>query len=100
MKNKARLCRPLYGTKQGAHNWYQEVVRILTELRFTVSNADEGLFFKIQEERYMLIGVATDDFTIVTDSDGTVNHFKQQIMEFWKISDLGLINWLLGIAIS
>ena len=95
-----KLRRPLYGTKQGAHNWYQEVVRVLTELGFTVSSADEGLFFKIQGERYTLIGVATDDFTIVTDSDGTVSHFKQQITEFWKISDLGPINWLLGVAIS
>ena len=61
---------------------------------------DEALFFKIQGEEYTLVGVATDDFTIVADSDGTVNTFKRQLTEFWKISDLGPINWLLGVSIS
>ena len=95
-----KLCRPLYRTKQGAQNWYMEVVQVLTELGFTMSNADEALFFKIQGERYTLVGVATDDFTIVTDSDETVNKFKSQLTIYWKISDLGPINWLLGVAIS
>ena len=90
----------LYGTKQGAHNWYSEVVKIFVKLGFTVSNADEVLFFRIQGEQFTLVGVATDDFTIVADSDGTVNAFKRELKEFWKFSDLGPINWLLGVSIS
>jgi hypothetical protein len=31
-----RLLRPLYGTKQGAHHWYEELRRILESLKFKV----------------------------------------------------------------
>ena len=95
-----KLRRPIYGTKQGAHHWYLEVVRVFTKLNYTISAADEALLYKFEGERYTLIGVATDDFTIVGDSDSSVNLLKEQLSEHWEISDLGPINWLLGVGIT
>jgi hypothetical protein len=40
-----RLLRPLYGTKQGAHHWYEELRRILESLRFNVCAADKAVFY-------------------------------------------------------
>ena len=37
----------VYGSKQGAHDWYTEVKSFFTELGYTVSAADEAVFFKI-----------------------------------------------------
>ena len=39
-----RLKRPLYGTKQGAHHWYEELKKTLLKLGFVVSCADEAPF--------------------------------------------------------
>ena len=61
-----RLKRPLYGTKQGAHHWYEELKKIL--LSFKVSVADEATFYKIDGDNFLVIAAATDDFTIVTNS--------------------------------
>jgi hypothetical protein len=65
-----------------------------------ISAADEALLYKFEGEHYTLIGVATDNFTIVGDSDSSINLLKQQLSEHWEISDLGPINWLLGVGIT
>ena len=63
-----RLKRPLYGTKQGAHHWYEELKRILQLLGFKVSIADKATFYKVDGNRFLVIATATDNFTIVTNS--------------------------------
>jgi hypothetical protein len=95
-----RLFRPLYGTKQGARTWYLEVVNTFTGLGYTVSMADEAVFYKIDKNKYTIVAVATDDFTIIADSDKSVDLLKQQIRDRFEITDLGPINWLLGIKIT
>ena len=102
-KNVAcKLRRPLYGTKQGACTWYLEVVNTFTGLGYTVSMADEAVFYKINNDKlkYTIVAAATDDFTIIADSDESVNLLKQQIRERFEITDLGPINWLLGVKIA
>ena len=96
----ARLYKPLYGTKQGAHKWYHEVVQALTELGYTVSIADEAVFYKLEEDKFMIVAAATDDFTLIADSDESIELLKQQLRKRWEITDLGAINWLLGVKIS
>ena len=96
----ARLYRPLYGTKQGARTWYLKVVDTFTSLGYTVSMADEGVFYKIDNDRYIISAVATDDFTIIADSNKSVDLLKKQIRERFEITDLGPINWLLGVKIT
>jgi len=63
-----RLKRPLYGMKQGAHHWYEELKRILQLLGFKVSIADKATFYKVDGNRFLVIATATDNFTIVTNS--------------------------------
>jgi len=94
-----KLRRPIYGTKQGAHNWYLEVVRVFTSLGYTVSMADEAVFYKFDDDTYVVVAVATDDFTVIADSDESVSTLKMQICHYWEISDLGGISWLLGVKI-
>ena len=62
------LCCLLYRTKQGAHHWYQELKWILISLNFKVSQADEALFYHVKGEKFIIMAIATDDFTIVADS--------------------------------
>ena len=63
-----RLCCPLYGTKQGAHHWYQELKQILISLNFKVSQANEALFYCVKGEKFVIMAITTDNFTIVADS--------------------------------
>jgi hypothetical protein len=96
----ARLRRPLYGTKQGAHHWYDELRRILESLGFKVCNADEAVFYKIENNDYTIIAAATDDFTIISNTSKGAELIQQQMSNFFEIVELGDINWLLGVSVT
>ena len=95
-----RLKRPLYGTKQGAHHWYEELRRILLLLGFRLSNADEAMFYKVDGNRFLILAAATDDFTIVTNSRVLSTEVKAQLNQHFELVDLGDINWLLGVSVA
>ena len=94
-----RLRRPLYGTKQGAHHWYEELRRILLLLEFRVLAADEAVFYKVKGAEYVIIAAATDDFTFIADSIESAALVKKQMNEHFELVDLGPINWILGVSV-
>ena len=89
----------LYGTKQGAHHWYEELKRILELLGFKVSIADEATFYKIDGNRFLILTTTTDDFTIVTNSCALSTETKAQLNQHFELVNLGNINWLLGVSV-
>ncbi|RDB27836.1 Retrovirus-related Pol polyprotein from transposon TNT 1-94 [Hypsizygus marmoreus] len=95
-----KLRRPLYGTKQGAHHWYQELCRIFKILGYTVCMADEAVFYKFEDDKFTIVAAATDDFTIIGESTAATSLIKKQLSEYFEIVDLGPINWLLGVSIT
>jgi len=95
-----QLKRPLYGTKQGAHHWYEELKRILLSFGFKVSATDEATFYKVDSKDFLVIAAATDDFTIVTNSRSLSTKTKAQLNQHFELVDLGNINWLLGVSVT
>ena len=49
---------------------------------------------------FSIVAAATDDFTIISESDASTELLKQKIQKHWKITDFGPINWLLGVKIT
>ena len=91
----------VYGSKQGAHDWYSEVKTFFTDKGYSISTADEAVFFKLEDNKFTIVAAATDDFTVIADSTNTANFLIQkQLTERFEISDLGPINWLLGVSIT
>ena len=91
----------VYGSKQGANNWYLEVKDFFTGIGYSVSIADEAVFYKIKDDKFTFVAAATDDFTVIADSADTANFLIQkQMTQRFEISDLGPINWLLGVSIT
>jgi hypothetical protein len=91
----------VYGSKQGAHDWYAEVKKFFIELGYTVSIADKAIFYKFDSDKFTIVAAATDDFTVIADStDGANILIQKQLPEQFEISDLGPINWLLGVSIT
>jgi len=95
-----KLLIPLYGTKQGAHDWYQKVKKMFGELEYMMLEADEAVFFKIEEEKYTIIVCATNDFTIIAESTESAALIKKEFGKHFEVVDLGEISWLLGVKIS
>ena len=95
-----RLKRLLYGTKQGAHHWYEELKKTLTKFDFKVCNANNATFYKVEGEDFIIIAAATNDFTIVTNSRALSTKTKAQLNGHFELVDLGDINWLLGVSVD
>ena len=90
----------VYGSKQGAHDWYSEVKEFFIGIGYSVSVADEAVFYKLEKDKFTFVAAATDDFTIIADSSNTANSLiHTQLAKRFEISDLGPINWLLGVSI-
>jgi len=105
LKDKARVVSKwfvsVYGSKQGAHDWRAEVKDFFTSIGYSISAADEAVFYKIEGDKYTIVATATDDFSVFADSSDTANFLIQkQLSEQFEISDLGPINWLLGVNIT
>ena len=105
LRNKARVASKwlvsVYGSKQGAHDWHAEVKDFFISIGYSVSQADEALFYKIEDDKFTIVAAATDDFSVFADSSDTANFLIQkQLTERFEISDLGPINWLLGVKIT
>jgi Reverse transcriptase (RNA-dependent DNA polymerase) len=99
-KMSCKLHHPLYGTKQGAHTWYLKVVQVFTLLGYMVSLSDKAVLYKFGHDKFTIVAVATDNFTIMSKSDGFTELLKQQVCKHWEITDLGSINWLLSMKIT
>jgi hypothetical protein len=95
-----KLLKPLYGTKQGAHDWYTELRRIFVMYGYSVSHADEAIFYKFNGDDYTIVAAATDDFTIIGNSTESTSLIKKQLSKHFEITDMGDISWLLGVSIS
>jgi hypothetical protein len=62
--------------------------------------SDHGVFFKEEEKHILILAIHVDDCMIVGSSITQIEKFKVEMNAKHKLTDLGPINWLLGIKIT
>ena len=73
----------------------------MTTLGFTICSANEAIFYKFnQDGSHVIVPTATDDFTIISDSDKSANHFQNELEKHVELVRLGPISWLLGTTVE
>ncbi|KIN98869.1 hypothetical protein M404DRAFT_31015 [Pisolithus tinctorius Marx 270] len=90
----------LYGSKQGALQWYQKLCATLAGLGLTRAHADWGVFYGRIGSEILILASHVDDCTVTGSSPSLIRSFKQEIGTRFKISDLGPISWLLGMKVT
>jgi hypothetical protein len=96
-----RIWRPLYGSKQGAHHFYQFLIDLMRSLGYTICSADEAVFYKFNPDgTYVIYAAATDDFTIIADSDKSADSSQDELSKRIELVKLGRIHWLLGNSVE
>lgn len=96
--------RGLQGDPQQAQGkegmeWYQKLKRVFLTLGYSICQADEAVFYKFSKNKYTIVAAATDDFTIIANSNEAIALIKKQLKEHFEMTDLGEIKWLLGISV-
>ena len=94
----ARLKRCIYGLKQSPREWYHRLVEYLIPYGFAISVFDPCVLVHNSGDQFIAIYV--DDLTLYGPS-GTFQNSTVALLESeFKVNDMGLLHWLLGIQID
>ena len=93
-----RLRKALYGLKQAPRAWNTKLDACLIQLGFTRCESEAGMYARGTNGR-LLVGVYVDDLVITGSNSSTIEAFKLEMMEQFKMSDLGLLTYYLGIEV-
>ena len=94
------LNRALYGLKQAPKEWFNNIKDHLLTLGLEQSTTDPCLF--LQREGGQLIGfvaVYVDDLLVGGRSEEQIQWLKNAMHEKYKMKDMGILHWYLGMNV-
>lgn len=94
-----RLRKAIYGLEQAGRKCYDALSRILTDIGFSVSGANPGVFAARKGDHVLKLAAHVDDCIITGSSPELVKDFKQKLNDRYAPTDLGPVEWLLDIKV-
>jgi len=97
-----RLQKALYGLKQASRAWNLQFHGVLTELSFTQTYSDAGVYvYHLREGDDSLFAILyVDDITILGNSISRINSLKESLASRYEMTDMGEIQSYLGVNIT
>jgi hypothetical protein len=95
-----KLSKALYGLKQAPRAWNVRLDKSLKKLNFRRCFSDQAVYTRGHGADVVLLGVYVDDLIVTGGNPEQVKLFKQQIMEEFEMTDLGLLSYYLGIEVD
>ena len=93
-----RLKKALYGLKQAPRAWYKRIDSYLMKLGFTQSNADPNTYFKVVKGKPLILVLYVDDL-FLTGADPLIHQYKRHLVAEFKMKDLALMHYFLGLEV-
>ena len=72
----------------------------MSDLGFKHSAIDHSVFYRRSEQEHTIVAVATDDMGITSKCTEDIVKFKSELKRHWDITDMGQIQWFLGLRSS
>ena len=95
-----RLRKFLYGLKSSGRHWYKTLVKLLTRLGYTQSQADPCLFYRINGGKTSIIITVVDDL-LVASSDSSINDkLYAELKKVYTVKDLGTPEYFIGVNVD
>ncbi|KAB2602155.1 hypothetical protein D8674_003160 [Pyrus ussuriensis x Pyrus communis] len=94
-----KLSKALYGLKQAPRAWYQEIDSYFTKAGFKRSPNEATLYTKVEKSGILIVSVYVDDIVYTGSSDTMLDSFKNDMMQHYEMTDLGLLHHFLGMGI-
>jgi hypothetical protein len=94
-----KLQKALYGLRQAPRAWNTKLHKTLTELGFEQCPQEHAVYKRNSEKESLLVGVYVDDLIVTGTSASGIAQFKEQMKCMFSMSDLGLLNYYLGIEV-
>ena len=95
-----KLKKALYGLKQAPRAWYFKLDNCLVSLGFKRSTYEQAIYLKFSNRILLIIGVYVDDLLVTGEKDSDISKFKEHMMHYFEMSNLGHLSSYLGIKVS
>jgi hypothetical protein len=94
-----KVHKSLYGLKQAGRIWYLHLSQYLVKCGFKTNESSPCLFIKRNEAEIAIIGIYVDDIVMV-GSDAAVAAAMAALKAKFKVKDLGMLSFCLGLQVS
>lgn len=95
-----RLDKALYGLRQAPRAWNAKLDQTLSTLGFKHSDCEHAVYARGHGAARLLVGVYVDDLVITDNNLDEIARFKQEMQASFKMSDLGLLSFYIGIEVK
>jgi hypothetical protein len=95
-----KLVHTIYGTMQGAHDWYETLAATYKRLGYTSSRADPCVKYKHDGGGYTITDTYTDDVFGASKTDAEIEERKAEMGKVWEIKDVGESKYFLGMRVQ
>jgi len=95
-----KLNKSLYGLKQASRTWYQKIDNFLLEKGLKRLESDHNIFVMHSSKQSLLVAIYVDDLLITSSDLDCILHFKVLLGNQFKMKDLGVASFILGIKIE
>ncbi|CAL8115735.1 unnamed protein product [Prunus armeniaca] len=95
-----RLRKSLYGLKQASRQWFSKFTHAIQQAGFRQSKADYSLFTRINGPSITVVLIYVDDMIITGNDPAAIQHLKDFLHHTFRIKDLGLLKYFLGIEVA
>ena len=93
-----RLKKAFFGLKQAPRAWYERIDSYLMKLGFTCGNTDLNLYFKVDREKPLILVLYVYDLFLI-DVDPLIHQCKRELVVEFKMKDIGLMHYFLGLEV-
>ena len=92
-----KLKKSLYGLEQSGRNWNNMLHNYFIQEGFVQSLTDPCVYVKGTETGRVIAIVWVDDIIISASNTAVLKGVKESLMKRFKMKDLGVLSWFLGI---
>jgi hypothetical protein len=94
-----KLIKALYGLKQAPRAWYTKMDEYLRKVGFHRSESDDTLYIHQQGSYLVILIMFVDDLLITGNNDAHIAQVKKELHAGFKMTDLGLLHYYLGVEV-
>ena len=95
-----KLKKSLYGLKQSGRNWNHVLDSYLTSEGFARSKSDNCVYVKTTNKSTTILIIWVDDIIIASSNLESLTEVKRNLASRFKMKDLGVLSWFLGIEFT
>ena len=99
IRRRSRLIKGIYGLKQAAKVWHDQLSNYLKEYGFVQSIADPCLYIKVDDTNIVYLIIYVDDFLIAAKDIKLIDQVADFLRQKFQLKDLGILSYYLGMEI-